>query len=91
MSAYRPVSQGISRTIIDADKCSLKRLAWAYGCAPKGSNEEVQLEMLLLRRAASDLNEIAASWAAVASEAIVESEHLRALLDCPELVGNEGA
>lgn len=82
---YRPVSAGITRTILDADKCSFKRLAWAYGCAPKGSEEEIQLEMLLLQRAASEANEIAATWASIAvenGERIGEIEHdLQALRD----------
>ena len=73
-ATYRPVQQSIARTIVDAETCSLKRLAWAYGCAPKGSSEEKQLEMLLLGRAEPELNELAASWASIASEAIVAGE-----------------
>lgn len=36
---------------------SLKRIAWAYGCAKKGSDEEAELEVLLvakMKRAASE-------------------------------------
>lgn len=33
---------------------SLKRIAWAYGCSPKGSNEEHQLEQLLREKIARE-------------------------------------
>jgi len=77
--AYRPVQASIARTIVDADTCSLKRLAWAYGCAPKGSREEKALEMALLARANPELNEMCASWAAVAIEAIADSSEVAEL------------
>lgn len=51
---FAPVQASISRTIADADNVSLKRLAWAYGCAPKGSSEEKQLEELLRNRVLRD-------------------------------------
>jgi hypothetical protein len=41
---------GITSTIANAADASLKRLAWAYGCARKGSDEEKQLEALLVQR-----------------------------------------
>lgn len=80
-AGFRPVQQSIARTIVDAETCSLKRLAWAYGCAPKGSSEEKQLEMLLLKRADPELNELAASWSAVAIEAIADNNALRAEIE----------
>jgi hypothetical protein len=45
--------RAVSTTIINAATCSLKRLAWAYGCAPKGSDEERQLEQILVARIAT--------------------------------------
>ncbi|HEX6022574.1 MAG TPA: hypothetical protein VFZ00_11305 [Solirubrobacter sp.] len=75
MSGTQPA---IARTIADADKVSLKRLAWAFGCAPKGSSEEMQLEMLLLARAEPELNELTASWASVAVEMLAENSALSA-------------
>lgn len=36
---------------------SLKRLAWAYGCSKKGSEEEAQLRRALLERAGEVLQE----------------------------------
>lgn len=29
---------------------SLKRIAWAYGCSPKGSEEEAEIRSLLVRK-----------------------------------------
>lgn len=78
---YRPVQAGILRTIADADTVSLKRLAWAYGCAAKGSSEEAQLEMLLLRRAEPELNELSATWSSVAIEVLAENNALRAEIE----------
>lgn len=40
--------------IADPRGVSLKRLAWAYGFAPKGSAEERALRDLLLERARED-------------------------------------
>ena len=40
----------VARTIVTADTASLKRLAWAFGCAKKDSDEERQLRELLLAR-----------------------------------------
>jgi len=44
-----------ARAVVAADAASLKRLAWAYGCARKGSDEERQLEILLRDRIAAEL------------------------------------
>jgi hypothetical protein len=38
--------------LIDPVGASLKRIAWAYGCAKKGSDEEAQLQQALLEKAA---------------------------------------
>jgi len=49
----------------ETDEWSLKRLAWAYGCAPKGSDEEEGLRLGLMRRCLreSGLDEAAAEKA----------------------------
>ena len=39
--------------MIDTAGWSLKRLAWAYGCAPKDSDEERELCMALVAKASS--------------------------------------
>ena len=44
---------GAVRTIEKAETCSIKRLAWAFGCAKKGSDEELQLYRLLVERIAT--------------------------------------
>jgi hypothetical protein len=54
-----PLSSTLAAVIADAHKCSLKRLAWAYGCSPKGSNEERQLEYLLRQRVTGEWRTIA--------------------------------
>lgn len=36
---------------LDANAFSLKRLAWAYGCAKKGSDEETELLKELVQKA----------------------------------------
>lgn len=46
-------STAIFSIITNPDQASLKRLAWAFGCAKKGSTEEAQLERLLIDRVAS--------------------------------------
>lgn len=43
--------RAVAQTILNGDKASLKRLAWAYGCAKKDSDEERQLRELLLAKA----------------------------------------
>jgi hypothetical protein len=44
-------SNAAAKTVLaDLDPTSLKRLAWAYGCAKKGSAEETQLLDLLVQR-----------------------------------------
>lgn len=40
----------VAAILVNPDACSLKRLAWAFGCAPKGSDEERQLRELLLEK-----------------------------------------
>lgn len=46
-----PVNQRtVAAILVNPDACSLKRLAWAFGCAPKGSDEERQLRELLLEK-----------------------------------------
>jgi hypothetical protein len=44
----------IAATLLNGTSASLKRLAWAYGCAAKGSDEERQLEQLLRERIRSE-------------------------------------
>lgn len=51
----KKVQAAVARTIINASTSSLKRIAWAFGCAPKGSDEERQLRELLLDRAKIEL------------------------------------
>lgn len=41
--------------MIDTSKWSLKRLAWAYGCAAKGSPLEAELLSKLLERARAEV------------------------------------
>lgn len=48
MSAVRPGT--IATLLADPGKCSLKRLAWAFGCSKHGSDEERQLRAALLER-----------------------------------------
>jgi hypothetical protein len=38
----------------EADRWPLKRLAWAYGCAPRGSRAETELGELLMARIVSE-------------------------------------
>ena len=45
------VSHDTAASILeDPDRSSLKRLAWAYGCAKKGSEEERALGEILIAR-----------------------------------------
>lgn len=39
--------------IADPGSGSIKRLAWAFGCAKKGSDEEVELYRILVERMAA--------------------------------------
>jgi hypothetical protein len=41
--------------IQNPDAASLKRIAWAYGCARKGSDEELVLRAILFDRAAREV------------------------------------
>jgi hypothetical protein len=40
--------------LLNPDTASLKRIAWAFGCAKKGSDEERQLEALLREKLAKE-------------------------------------
>lgn len=53
---------------VDIDS-STKRIAWAYGCAKKGSPEEAKLRALLNLKVINELNEAMAQ-----SEAQLKSE-----------------
>lgn len=44
------VYQKRQTTLSKPSEASLKKLAWAYGCAKKGSDEEKRLERLLIER-----------------------------------------
>jgi len=48
------IRRSIADVLANSDRCSLKRLAWAYGCAAKGSDLERQLEAALRKRCADD-------------------------------------
>lgn len=48
------IDRKVAQTIISADTVSLKRIAWAYGCSKKDSDEERQLKAILLERAAQE-------------------------------------
>ncbi|HET9893139.1 MAG TPA: helix-turn-helix transcriptional regulator [Mycobacterium sp.] len=48
------VASAIRGILAEAGTVSLKRLAWAYGCAPKGSAEERELEQALRARIAAE-------------------------------------
>lgn len=41
---------GFELVVASTDKQTLKRIAWAYGCAPKGSDEERRLLAILVER-----------------------------------------
>lgn len=83
------MSQPIVATLT-AEEPSLKRIAWAYGCVRKGTSEETQLETLLLRRAAAEVNEIASTWASLCTEALAENAALRArIVELEGLVEDE--
>lgn len=43
-------SHTVASILIDPESSSVKRLAWAYGCSPKGSDVEAQLLELLVAR-----------------------------------------
>ena len=47
------IQRSIADVLANSDRCSLKRLAWAYGCAAKGSDLERQLEAALRIRASA--------------------------------------
>lgn len=41
--------------LADPDRASLKRIAWAYGCAKRGSVEEDALRMILIERSQKEI------------------------------------
>lgn len=46
-------SQRLTKRLLEApnlEEWPLKRIAWVYGCAPKGSDDERELEALLMRK-----------------------------------------
>jgi len=47
------IQRSIAEVLVNSDCCSLKCLAWAYGCAAKGSDLERQLESALRIRASA--------------------------------------
>lgn len=40
-----------AQILLSPGDCSLKRIAWAYGCSPRDSDEERQLRDLLVAKA----------------------------------------
>lgn len=55
MTKHLTVSHGTAANVIsNPDSASLKRIAWAYGCSKKGSDEERVLGVILLDRAARE-------------------------------------
>lgn len=51
------VSHDTAASVIsNPDVSSLKRIAWAYGCAKKGSDEERVLRAILLDRAMREVD-----------------------------------
>jgi hypothetical protein len=49
-SAPVSVSRNTASIIADPDSASLKRIAWAFGCAKHGSDEEMQLRAILIAK-----------------------------------------
>jgi len=66
----------IARTIANAETSSLKRLAWAFGCARKGSDEERQLEVLLTERVLA-LQTVPVCRAPTTEESLLLAKRLR--------------
>lgn len=46
--------RAVTQIIINAETSSLKRIAWAYGCSKKDSDEERQLHALLVEKVRSE-------------------------------------
>lgn len=44
------LNAAIANVFVNPDGASIKKLAWAYGCAKRGSDEERQLLELLVAR-----------------------------------------
>lgn len=77
----------IASVLENPDGCSLKRLAWAYGCAPKGSNEEHQLEAILRRRVAAAAVELADQCAKMHAEHRLDLRRIVQLADALRAAG----
>lgn len=53
-SKHIPVgSRGVAKILVEPESASLKRIAWAFGCAKKDSEEEAALYRLLVERVAA--------------------------------------
>lgn len=50
MSATVRQRQAATILCMDPSQVSVKRLAWAFGCAPKGSDEEIALYRALIAK-----------------------------------------
>lgn len=50
MSENKSVTKATFGVLVAPSSASLKRIAWAFGCAKKGSDEERQLEAILRDR-----------------------------------------
>ena len=44
------LTRTLANVLVHPEQASLKRIAWAYGCAKKGSAKEAQLELILIDR-----------------------------------------
>ncbi len=53
-----PTSSTAFNILTNPDRASLKRVAWAYGCSKKGSDEERQLFDILVDKARLRVNSI---------------------------------
>ncbi len=49
-SQSKSVTKAAFNVLVAPASASLKRIAWAFGCAKKGSDEERQLEAILRDR-----------------------------------------
>ncbi len=49
-----PLNNTLLSILVDPTAASLKRLAWAYGCARKGSDVEARLLEILVDRVRTD-------------------------------------
>lgn len=53
----------LANIVLHPDQASLKRIAWAYGCSKKGSEEERQLHEILAARLQQPLRTFEQAWA----------------------------